>query len=118
MADGGVTVVAETVADPARDVGESDEVRVDGRRISAEPTETWILNKPAGVVSTAREPGSRQAVTDLAESDARLHPAGPLDGESTRVILLSNDGQLTKRRTHPRYEVPTAYLVQLPRPSA
>ena len=118
IAEGRVTVGAETVTDPARDVGESDEVRVDGRRVSAEPTETWILNKPAGVVSTAREPGPRRAVTDLVQSGARLYPVGRLDADSTGLILLSNDGELANRLTHPRFEVPKAYLVELRRPPA
>jgi 23S rRNA pseudouridine2605 synthase len=116
IAEGRVTVGAETVTDPARDVGEGDEVRVDGRPVSAEPTETWILNKPAGVVSTAREPGPRRAVTDLVQSGARLYPIGRLDADSTGLILLSNDGELANRLTHPRYEVPKAYLVELRRP--
>ena len=74
------------------------------------------MNKPAGVVSTAREPGGRPAVVDLVDSAARLYPVGRLDADSTGLLLLTNDGELANRLTHPRYEVPKAYRVQLRRP--
>ena len=60
-----------------------------------------MLNKPAGVISTAREPGRRRAVTDLVASSRRLYPVGRLDADSTGLILLTNDGELANRLTHP-----------------
>jgi 23S rRNA pseudouridine2605 synthase len=116
VAEGRVTVDGEQVTDPARDVGDGSDVRVDGRPSRAERTETWALNKPAGVVSTAREPGRRRAVVELVDSAARLYPVGRLDADSTGLILLTNDGELANRLTHPRYEVPKAYRAQLLRP--
>jgi 23S rRNA pseudouridine2605 synthase len=116
IADGRVTVDGEVVTDPARPVDADADVRVDGSPVSAESTETWALHKPAGVVSTASEPGRRRAVTDLVESAARLYPVGRLDADSTGLILLSNDGELANRITHPRYEVPKTYRVELRRP--
>jgi 23S rRNA pseudouridine2605 synthase len=118
IAEGRVTVDGEPIADPARDVGEQADVRVDGRAVCAEPTETWALNKPSGVVSTAREPGRRRAVTDLVDSPARLYPVGRLDADSTGLILLTNDGELANLLTHPRYEVQKTYRVELRRPPA
>jgi 23S rRNA pseudouridine2605 synthase len=118
IAEGRVTVDGEPVADPARDVGEQADVRVDGQPVSAEQTETWILNKPSGVVSTAHEPGRRRAVTDLIDSPARLYPVGRLDADSTGLILLTNDGDLANHLTHPRYEVQKTYRVELLRPPA
>jgi len=118
IAEGRVSVDGEPVTDLARDVGEGADVRVDGRAVSAEPTETWALNKPSGVVSTAREPGRRRAVTDLVDSPARLYPVGRLDADSTGLILLTNDGELANRLTHPRYEVQKTYRVELLRPPA
>jgi 23S rRNA pseudouridine2605 synthase len=118
VAAGRVTVGGEVVRDPARDVGEGDEVRVDGGLVGAEPREVWAVNKPAGVVSTAREPGSRPAVVELVDSRARLYPVGRLDADSTGLLLLTNDGELANRLTHPRYEVRKAYRVQLRRPPA
>jgi 23S rRNA pseudouridine2605 synthase len=116
IAAGRVSVGGEVVRDPAFDVGEGDDVRVDGSPVGAEPREVWAVNKPAGVVSTAREPGSRPAVVSLVDSKARLYPVGRLDAESTGLLLLTNDGELANRLTHPRYEVPKAYRVQLGRP--
>ncbi len=110
---GRVTVAGQVVRDPARDVGEGDDVRVDGSLVGAEPREVWAVNKPAGVVSTAREPGSRPAVVSLVDSKARLYPVGRLDADSTGLLLLTNDGELANRLTHPRYEVPKAYRVEL-----
>jgi 23S rRNA pseudouridine2605 synthase len=116
IAAGRVSVDGETVTDPARDVGDAAEVVVDGRHVSAEPPETWILNKPRDVVSTASEPGRRRAVTELVDSGARLYPVGRLDADSTGLILLTNDGELANRLTHPRYEVEKAYRAELRRP--
>jgi 23S rRNA pseudouridine2605 synthase len=75
-----------------------------------------VVNKPAGVVSTAREPGSRPAVVSLVDSSARLYPVGRLDADSTGLLLLTNDGELANRLTHPRYEVAKAYRMELRRP--
>jgi 23S rRNA pseudouridine2605 synthase len=116
IAKGLVTVGGEVVTDPARDVGEGDDVRVNGAPVVAEPREVWAVNKPLGVVSTAREPGGRQAVVELVRSRARLYPVGRLDADSTGLLLLTNDGELANRLTHPRYEVAKAYEVELRRP--
>ena len=111
-----VSVNGEVVTDPARDVGEGDDVRVNGSPVGAEAREVWVVNKPAGVVSTAREPGERQAVVELVETEARLYPVGRLDADSTGLLLLTNDGELANLLTHPRYEVPKAYRALLQRP--
>jgi len=89
---------------------------VDGGLVGVEPREVWAVNKPAGVVSTAREPGGRPAVVELVDSEARLYPVGRLDVDSTGLLLLTNDGELANRLTHPRYEVPKTYWVELRRP--
>jgi 23S rRNA pseudouridine2605 synthase len=68
------------------------------------------------VVSTAKEPGDRPAVVSLVETAARLYPVGRLDADSTGLLLLTNDGELANRLTHPRYEVRKAYLATLRRP--
>jgi 23S rRNA pseudouridine2605 synthase len=115
---GVVTVGGEVVKDPARNVEVGDDVRVNGSPISAEAREVWIVNKPAGVVSTAREPGSRPALVELVETDARLYPVGRLDADSTGLLLLTNDGELANHLTHPRYEVPKTYRARLRAPLA
>ncbi|MEX2107474.1 MAG: pseudouridine synthase [Solirubrobacterales bacterium] len=118
VAKGRVSVNGEVVTDPARDVGEGDDVRVNGSPVGVEAREVWAVNKPAGVVSTAREPGSRPAVVELVSSEARLYPVGRLDADSTGLLLLANDGELANRLTHPRYEVEKAYRVVLRRPAS
>jgi 23S rRNA pseudouridine2605 synthase len=116
IAKGLVTVGGEVVTDPARDVSEGDDVRVNGSPVAGEAREVWIVNKPAGVVSTAREPGSRPAVVELVETNARLYPVGRLDADSTGLLLLTNDGELANHLTHPRYEVSKTYRAQLRSP--
>jgi len=116
IAGGRVRVGGEVVTDPARDVGDEGVVEVDGRRVAPEAREVWAVNKPAGVVSTAREPGRRRAVTELVDSPGRLYPVGRLDVDSTGLILLTNDGELANRLTHPRYGVPKTYRARLARP--
>src|SRR5688500_15535383 len=115
IAAGRVTVDGTVVTDPARDVGEENAVTFDGRPVEAEEREVWLVHKPAGVTSTAREPGKRRAVVELVDSPRRLYPVGRLDADSTGLILLTNDGELANRLTHPRYEVPRTYRVRLRR---
>jgi 23S rRNA pseudouridine2605 synthase len=116
IAAGKVRVGGEVVTDPARDVGEGSGVELKGEPVSPEPREVWAVNKPPGVVSTAREPGRRPAVTELVDSERRLYPVGRLDADSTGLILLTNDGELANRLTHPRYGVPKTYRVRLAKP--
>ncbi len=114
---GVVRVGGEKVTDPARDVDASSGVTVNGVAVMPEPHEVWALNKPENVTSTAREPGRRRAVTDLVASERRLYPVGRLDAESTGLILLTNDGELANRLTHPRYGVPKTYVARLHKPA-
>jgi 23S rRNA pseudouridine2605 synthase len=115
IASGRVSVAGEVVTDPALDVDAKSAVAVDGDPVKPEPREVWVLNKPLDVVSTAREPGTRRAVTDLVPSKRRLYPVGRLDSDSTGLILLTNDGELANRLTHPRYGVPRTYRATLRR---
>jgi 23S rRNA pseudouridine2605 synthase len=118
IAAGKVKVGGEVVTDPARDVDEASRVEVRDEAVVPEPREVWAVNKPAGVISTAREPGKRRAVTQLVDSERRLYPVGRLDADSTGLIVLTNDGELANRLTHPRYGVPKTYRVRLARPPA
>jgi 23S rRNA pseudouridine2605 synthase len=113
IADGRVSVAGETVTDPARDVDEQSGVEVDGRAVQPEPREVYALNKPAGVVSTARDTHGRPTVVDLVRSPRRLYPVGRLDADSTGLILLTNDGELADRLTHPRYGIKKVYRARV-----
>jgi 23S rRNA pseudouridine2605 synthase len=124
VADGRVRVDGEIVTDPARDVGEESRVTVDGRTLTgAEARVLYAVHKPLGVVSTARDTHGRPTVVGLV-GDAgpdrprgparpRLYPVGRLDADSSGLILLTNDGELANRLTHPRFEVPKTYRVQV-----
>ena len=93
---------------------ETDTVTLDGAPLPVNPDlETYLLYKPVGVVSTASDPHGRPTVVEAIESSARLYPVGRLDADSEGLILLTNDGELTNRVTHPRYGVPKRYMVLL-----
>ena len=112
IAAGRVRVGGQTVTDPAYGVEIGDDIRVDGHAVVPEGREVWMVNKPLDVISTADEPGKRMAVVDLVDSPARLYPVGRLDADSTGLMLLSNDGELANRLTHPRYGVEKTYRVR------
>jgi 23S rRNA pseudouridine2605 synthase len=116
IADGRVTVDGVAVTDPARDVDDAHAVAFDGRPVCAEAHAVYALNKPAGVVSTARDPQGRRTVVDLIETDRRLYPVGRLDADVTGLILLTNDGALAHRLTHPSFEVPRTYRARVRHP--
>ncbi|MGO9761693.1 MAG: pseudouridine synthase [Solirubrobacteraceae bacterium] len=115
IAAGRVSVGNEIVTDPARDVGEDSRVALDGRPLAGpEPRVLYALNKPVGVVSTARDTHGRPTVTELVPAGGlRLYPVGRLDADSSGLILLTNDGELANRLTHPRFEVPKTYRARL-----
>ena len=93
---------------------DSERVTLDGAPIPMKPdTETHLLYKPVGVISTASDPLGRQTVVDLVKSDVRLYPVGRLDSDSEGLILVSNDGDLAERVTHPRYGIHKKYLAEV-----
>jgi 23S rRNA pseudouridine2605 synthase len=113
---GRVTVGADVVTDPARDVGDHSRVAVDGRPLAgAEDRVVYALNKPRGVVSTAKDTHGRRTVVDLvnAKGGARLYPVGRLDADATGLLLLTNDGDLANALMHPSREVPKTYRVKV-----
>lgn len=92
------------------DVG-SQQLTLDGIPIPVNPDlETHLLYKPAGVISSSSDPEGRQTVTDLVEGGGRIYPVGRLDYDSEGLILLTNDGDLANRVTHPRYGIVKRYV--------
>src|SRR4051794_31287940 len=114
IADGRVRVGPEVVRDPARDVDGSIEVFVDNAPVQLpDDRVVYAVNKPAGVVSTAKDTHGRPTIVELVPSDRRLYPVGRLDVDTTGLILLTDDGELANRLTHPRHEVPKVYRARV-----
>jgi 23S rRNA pseudouridine2605 synthase len=115
IAAGRVRVGGRVVTDPATDVDERSGVSVDGRPLEGpEARICFAVNKPVGVLSTARDTHGRATVVELVpDSGARLYPVGRLDADSSGLILLMNDGELANRLTHPSFEVPKTYRARL-----
>jgi 23S rRNA pseudouridine2605 synthase len=101
----------------ARADPETDEITVDGVPVVRTRYRYFMLNKPPGIVATARDDQGRETVLDLVPiGDIQLHPVGRLDRDSEGLILITNDGHLTGLLTHPRYEVEKEYLVGIDAP--
>ncbi len=93
---------------------EVDVVEVDGAQIGVRPGLVhYLLNKPAGVITTASDTHGRPTVMDLVPAEPRVFPVGRLDGDTEGLLLLTNDGDLTHRLTHPSYGVDKEYLVEV-----
>ncbi|HEY6960586.1 MAG TPA: pseudouridine synthase [Gaiellaceae bacterium] len=90
----------------------TDDVRLDGKPLAKQKVAYVLLNKPAGVVTTASDPQGRRTVVDLVDHPSRVVPVGRLDADTTGALLLTNDGDLAHRLAHPRYEVDKVYEVE------
>lgn len=101
---------------------EKDSVQIDGVPVPTRPGLVhYLLNKPRGVVSTASDPEGRPTVVSLVPDEPRVHPVGRLDTDTEGLLVLTNDGELTHRLTHPSFGVPKEYLAQVkgrPAPTA
>jgi 23S rRNA pseudouridine2605 synthase len=118
IADGRVTVNGGPGELGTR-VSDADDVRVDGRPVRAEPPTYVLLHKPAGVVTTSRDPQGRPTAVALVDAGVRLFPVGRLDRDTTGALLLTNDGALAHRLMHPRHGVEKTYLAEVEgRPAA
>jgi 23S rRNA pseudouridine2605 synthase len=96
-------------ADPSRQV-----ITVDGERVHTNPSLVYLmLNKPSGVVTTVTDPQGRATVMDLVPPNPRVYPVGRLDRDTEGLLLLTNDGELANRLSHPRYEIPKTYVAQI-----
>jgi pseudouridine synthase len=94
-------------------VAADDDVRLDGESLHKQKLAYVLLHKPAGVVTTARDPQGRPTVVGLVDHPARVVPVGRLDADTTGALLLTNDGELAHRLAHPRYEVDKVYVADV-----
>lgn len=113
IAAGRVKVNGEVVTELGMKVSPSDEVMVDGVPITTEQKVYVLLNKPRETISTVEDPKNRDTVLDLVEAvEERIYPVGRLDWDTTGALLLTNDGELSYRLTHPSFEFPKTYVVK------
>jgi 23S rRNA pseudouridine2605 synthase len=94
-------------------VGAADAVEVDGQPVAKQLLAYRLLHKPAGTVTTARDPQGRPTVVELVPPEPRVVPVGRLDADTTGALLLTNDGRLAHRLAHPRYEVDKIYAAEV-----
>jgi len=117
IAAGRVRVNGEVARLGWRVLVDHDQVEVDGHAVSVKPGLVhYLLNKPAGVVTTAKDTHGRPTVVDLVPAEPRVFPVGRLDAETEGLLLLTNDGELAHRLTHPSFGVEKEYLAQVARP--
>lgn len=111
---GVVTVNGIVVREPGARFEEDAVIRVNGRSLSTEERKrTVVLYKPVGVLSTMSDPFGGATVAEIVRTDERLVPVGRLDKDSEGLLLMSNDGDLVNRLTHPRFEHRKTYLVKV-----
>lgn len=117
ISSGNVTVNGEVMTTLGYRVKPTDEVRFDGKLLSSEKKEYILLNKPKGFITTTNDEKGRKTVMDLVANatNARILPVGRLDRATTGLLLLTNDGELTKKLTHPTHGVRKIYHVILDR---
>jgi 23S rRNA pseudouridine2605 synthase len=117
IAAGRVTINGNTCIDFSVEPNPRDHVKVNGKLVHVAPPLTIMLHKPAGFVSTRRDPRARDTIFDLLPAKfSRLFNIGRLDAQTEGLLLLTNDGDLAQRLTHPRYEIEKEYEVILDRP--
>ena len=112
--DGRVSVNGEVARLGQRASADVDLIEVDGAAIGTRPGLVhYLLNKPAGVVTTAQDTHGRPTVVEIVPDEPRVFPVGRLDAETEGLLLLTNDGELTHRLTHPSFGVDKEYLAEV-----
>jgi len=110
---GKVMVDGKVVTELGTKVSDINRITVDGKTLTREDKEYILLYKPRGVVTTTSDEKDRKTVLDLIETDKRLYPIGRLDYDTTGLLLLTNDGELTNLLIHPRNEIDKVYLAKI-----
>ncbi|MDD3187589.1 MAG: pseudouridine synthase [Bacilli bacterium] len=94
-------------------VSDKDEIEVEGNTIAKEDKVYFLLNKPRGVVTTAKDDKNRTTVVDLINTSKRIYPVGRLDYDTTGLLILTNDGELANLLTHPKSEIEKVYVAKV-----
>ena len=111
--NGLVYVNGQKVTELGTKVNLDADIIVDGKHLESKPKEYYLLNKPRGVICSLKDEKNRKIITDLIATEARIYPVGRLDYDTTGLIILTNDGNLTNKLTHPSYEVEKTYIAKL-----
>ena len=112
----GKVMINEKIAVLGDKVTSHDVIKINGEVLDKENNndkEYYLLNKPRGVVSTVKDDKGRKTIVSLIDTDKRIYPIGRLDYDTTGVILLTNDGELTNILLHPKYEIEKVYLAKI-----
>lgn len=110
---GKVKVNGKIITELGTKVDNHDEIEVDGKIITMEDKEYYLLNKPRGVITTTDDDKNRKTVIDLIDTTARIYPVGRLDYDTTGALLLTNDGEFANIMMHPANEIDKVYLAKL-----
>ena len=115
IAEGKIKINNKIVTTLGTKVAEQDEVVYNGKILKAEKHQYILINKPKNCITTVKDTHDRKTVMDIIEGacDQRLYPVGRLDRDTTGLLLLTNDGELTKRLTHPSFGIKKKYVIQL-----
>lgn len=111
--EGRVSINGNIVTELGTKVDLKTRIEVDGNAVRSEKLVYFLLNKPKGILSTVKDDLHRKTVTDLVRCSERLYPVGRLDKDSEGLILLTNDGELCNKITHPRFSVKKEYRIVL-----
>lgn len=110
---GRVFVNGSKVTELGVKVSSKDEITIDGKIIEPETLEYYLLNKPRGIISSTSDEHNRKTVVDLIDTEKRIYPIGRLDYDTTGIILLTNDGELSNILTHPKNMINKTYIAKI-----
>lgn len=113
ISEGRVKVDGEVITEMGYKVGKNNVVEVDNVKISIEEKVYFLLNKPRGVVTTAKDEFGRKTVVDLIPCDKRIYPVGRLDYDTTGLIILTNDGEFANNIIHPKNKIDKTYVAKI-----
>ena len=113
ISKGKVIVNGNLVTELGTKVNVNEEILVDGNSISKQDKEYYVLYKPRGVISSAKDDKGRKTVVDLINTNSRIYPIGRLDYDTTGIILLTNDGEFANLMMHPKNNIEKTYIVKL-----
>ena len=112
--NGKVKVNGETIREMGYKASYNDYIEVEGHPLNKQEDKVYyLLNKPRGVVTTSKDDKGRKTVVDLIKTDKRIYPVGRLDYDTTGILLLTNDGELTNYLTHPKNNIEKVYVAKI-----